>query len=265
MTAQTLIIAGSEATGGAGLQADIRAMQSMDVIGVGALTCIVAFDPQNNWTHRFHPVAPHIIEQQIEAALACRDLDVVKIGMLGTVATIEAVRRSLETQQWRHIVLDPVLICKGQEPGAALDTDTALRQQLLPSSTVITPNKFEAEMLAGMSSLETVADLEEAAKRIHELGPRYVVVKSGMDFPGDEVVDVLFDGETTTIYKKPKIGSERISGAGCSFASAIAAGLTKGYDIHRALEEAEDLVLAMIKNAVSGAAPFKSVGLAHSF
>lgn len=262
MTAQTLIIAGSEATGGAGLQADIRAMQSMDVIGVGALTCIVAFDPKNDWAHRFHPVAPQIIEQQIEAALACRDLDVVKIGMLGTVPTIEAVRRQLETQSWKHIVLDPVLICKGQEPGAALDTDTALRDQLLPMSTVLTPNKFEAEMLAKMEPLTTTEDLEEAARRIHKLGPQYVVVKSGMDFPGDEVVDVLFDGQATTVYRKPKIGTSHISGAGCSFASAIAAGLAKGYDIHRALEEAEAVVLQMIKNAVPSAAPFKSVGLA---
>ena len=124
---------GSEATGGAGLQVDLKTFQALDVYGVATTTCIVSFDPKNNWGHRFVPIAPDVIADQIEAATAAHDLDVVKIGMLGTPATIEVVAEGLRRQSWRHVVLDPVLICKGQEPGAALDTDTALRDSILPA------------------------------------------------------------------------------------------------------------------------------------
>jgi pyridoxine kinase len=96
--------------------------------------------------------------------------------MLGTPATIDVVAESLASQRWHHVVLDPVLICKGQEPGAALDTDTALREKILPFATVITPNVFEAKILSGMDTIESVDDLVEAAERIHALGPDFVVV-----------------------------------------------------------------------------------------
>src|SRR5699024_4540112 len=137
------VIAGSEATGGAGIQADLKTFQALGAYGMGALTCIVSFDPNNDWDHRFVPVAPNVIADQIEAATATQDLDTVKIGMLGPPETIDAVAAALKTQPWRHVVLDPVLICKGQEPGQALDTDNALKEKILPLATVITPNMFE--------------------------------------------------------------------------------------------------------------------------
>src|SRR5690606_27262384 len=187
------VIAGSEATGGAGLQADLKTFQQLGVYGLGTVTCIVSFDPNNDWGHRFFPVPAEVIAEQIEAATSAHDLDVVKIGMLGTPTTIETVEEGLSRQKWRHVVLDPVLICKGQEPGAALDTDNALRTQILPHATVITPNLFEAKTLSGMDAIETVDDLIEAARRIHDLGPKYVLAKGGVELPGDEAVDVLFD------------------------------------------------------------------------
>ncbi|WP_418606565.1 bifunctional hydroxymethylpyrimidine kinase/phosphomethylpyrimidine kinase [Georgenia sp. SUBG003] len=114
------VIAGSEATG-AGIQVDLKTFQQLGVYGVGTTTCIVSFDPRNDWAHRFVPVPPDVISEQIEAATAAHDLDVVKIGMLGTTETIEVVAGTLRNQAWRHVVLDPVLICKGQEPGAACE------------------------------------------------------------------------------------------------------------------------------------------------
>ena len=120
-----------------------------------------------------------MIADQIEAATAAHNLDVVKIGMLGTPATIDVVAEGLEKQNWRHVVLDPVLICKGQEAGAALDTDNALRAQVLPHATVVTPNLFEARTLSGMDEITSVDQLIEAARRIHDLGPKYVVAKGG--------------------------------------------------------------------------------------
>ncbi|MFC5369357.1 bifunctional hydroxymethylpyrimidine kinase/phosphomethylpyrimidine kinase [Arcanobacterium bovis] len=252
-------IAGSEATGGAGFQVDLKTFHELGTYGMGALTCIVSFDPKNNWAHRFVPVDPQVIRDQIEAATKAQDLDTVKIGMLGHPETIKAVAESLRQQEWRNIVLDPVLICKGQEPGHALDTDNALRELILPLATVATPNYFEACTLAGMDSLNTVEDLEEAARRISALGPRYVVVKGGIDFPGDDAVDVLWDGEQATAYRTPKIGNERVSGAGCTLAAAITAELAKGTDIHDAVRIAKEMVTKGIDARVSAHTPFDTV------
>ena len=259
MTNRAYVIAGSEATGGAGIQADLKAFQELGVYGMGTITCIVSFDPKKDWAHRFVPVAPQVIADQIEAATSCHDLDVVKIGMLGTPDTIDVVAEGLRRQPWRHVVLDPVLICKGQEPGAALDTDKALTAQILPLATVITPNHFEARTLAGMESIETVDDLVEAARRIHELGPRHVVVKGGVELPGPDAVDVHFDGEEMTVLSAPKIGNARVSGAGCTFAAAITAELTKGGDVRKAVEVAKAMVREGISHRLTTHAPFASV------
>ncbi len=259
MTQLAFIIAGSEATGGAGIQADLRTFQQLGVYGLGTVTCIVSFDPNNEWAHRFVPVDPQVIADQIEAATSTHDLDVVKIGMLGTPATIDVVASALREKPWRHVVLDPVLICKGQEPGAALDTDTALREHVLPLATVITPNMFETRTLSGMDQIETVDDLAEAARRIHALGPKYVLAKGGVELPGDDAVDVLFDGEEVTVFAEPKVGEERVSGAGCSLASAVAAELAKGAEVRDAVRVAKDLVTAGIHARVSAATPFDSV------
>lgn len=252
-------IAGSEATGGAGFQVDLKTFHELGCYGMGALTCIVSFDPKNSWGHRFVPVPADVIRDQIEAATSSQDLDTVKIGMLGHPDTIAAVAESLAKQEWKNIVLDPVLICKGQEPGAALDTDNALREQVLPLATVATPNYFEACTLAGMDKLETVDDLAEAGRRISELGPKYVVVKGGIDFPGPDAVDVLWDGEKATVYSEPKIGEERVSGAGCTLAAAITAELAKGADIHDAVRVAKTMVTDGIKARVPAHTPFETV------
>lgn len=259
MTTLAYVIAGSEATGGAGIQVDLKTYQQLGVYGLGALTCIVSFDPNNDWNHRFVPVAPEVIAQQIEAATSCHDLDVVKLGMLGTPTTIDVVAQALQKQSWRHVVLDPVLICKGQEAGAALDTDNALREKILPLATVVTPNMFEARTLSGMDTIESVEDLAEAARRIHALGPKYVLAKGGVELPGADAVDVLFDGEEITVFSEPKVGEERVSGAGCTLAAAVTAELAKGADVRSAVAVAKAMVTAGIQARVSSHAPFDSV------
>ena len=253
------VIAGSEATGGAGIQADLKTFQQLGVYGVGTLTCIVSFDPKNNWAHRFVPVEPQVIADQIEAATAAHDLPVVKIGMLGTPATIETVAAGLRSQPWRHVVLDPVLICKGQEPGAALDTDTALRQHVLPLATVVTPNLFETRTLAGVESIETVEELIAAARIIQAQGPQAVVAKGGVELPGPDAIDVLVEGDEVTVFAEPKIGEERVSGAGCTLAAAITAELAKGAALVDAVRVAKAMVTAGIRERVSARTPFDTV------
>lgn len=259
MVNTAFVIAGSEATGGAGIQVDLKTFQQLGVYGMGAITCIVSFDPNNNWAHRFVPIDPQVIQDQIEAATSCHDVSTVKIGMLGTPATIAAVAKSLQKQTWTNVVLDPVLICKGQEPGAALDTDTALRDQILPLATVVTPNHFEALTLSGMEKIETVDDLIEAAKLIHAQGPAAVIVKGGVSIAGPDAVDVLFDGTEVTILSAPKVGELRVSGAGCTFAAAVTAELAKGATIKAAAQTAKKLVTAGIAQRMESNAPFTSV------
>lgn len=255
------VIAGSEATGGAGIQVDLKTFQQLGVYGVGALSCIVAFDPNNGWGHRFHPVDPELIAEQFEAALATHPVEnmkTAKVGMLGTPATIEIVAEKLAERSWENLVLDPVLICKGQEPGAALDTDNALKEKILPLATVVTPNVFESQSLSGMEHIGTVEDLEEAAKRIGEKVP-YVLAKGGVELPGEDAVDVLWDGHEITRFAVPKVGEQRVSGAGCTVAAALTAELAKGNDVATAVHVAKDLVTRGIEHRVTANTPFDTV------
>lgn len=257
--AVTLTIAGSEATGGAGAQADLKTFQQLGVFGITALTCIVAFDPKDNWNHRFTPVEPQVISDQLEAIQTAYDLDTVKLGMMGSPATIDTVATALKTQEWKNVVLDPVLICKGQEPGHALDTDEALKATMLPLATFITPNHFESLSLSGMDKIESEADLIEATKRIHANSGAAVLAKGGVRLEGEDAIDVYYDGETLEVLSAPKVGEVAVSGAGCSLAAAIAAELAKGATPLEAARTAKDFVTAGIKARVSSNAPFDAL------
>lgn len=255
--AVTLTIAGSEATGGAGAQADLRTFQELGTYGTAALTCIVAFDPQDNWNHRLTRIAPETLEHQLEAIQEnfAGQLDTVKLGMMGSVETIDVVAKALRSQQWKNIVLDPVLICKGQQPGEAQDTDEALKSQLLPLATVTTPNHFEAEQLSGMT-ITNVAELKDAARKIHDDSGVAVLAKGGIRLDGPEAVDVFYDGSNLEVLGVSKIGNHAVSGAGCSLAAAVAAELSKGKTPLEAAERAKDFVTAGINQRVEAATPY---------
>src|SRR5690606_13968566 len=139
------------------------------------------------------------------------------------------------------------------------DTDNALRRQILPHATVITPNLFEARTLSGMDSIESVDDLIEAARRIHDLGPKYVLAKGGVELPGDDAIDVLFDGSEVTLVTAPKVGNERVSGAGCTLAAAVTAELARGASVGEAAVRAKEFVTSGIKARVSANTPFDTV------
>ena len=256
--AVTLTIAGSEATGGAGAQVDLKTFQELGVYGIAALTCIVSFDPKNSWQHRFVPVDQQVIADQLEAIQSCYELGTVKLGMLGTPATIDTVAAALKKQQWNNVVLDPVLICKGQEPGAALDTDQALKANILPLATFVTPNHFEAESLSGIT-ITSLEDLKEAARIIHRQSGAVVLAKGGVRIEGADAVDVYFDGETLEVLSAPKVGDVAVSGAGCTLAAAIAAELAKGATPLDASRTAKEFVTEGIRNRVSSNAPFDAV------
>ncbi|MGO1183424.1 MAG: bifunctional hydroxymethylpyrimidine kinase/phosphomethylpyrimidine kinase [Micrococcaceae bacterium] len=255
--ALALTIAGSESTGGAGAQADLRTFQELGAFGMIALTCIVSFDPKNNWNHRFVPVEASVIADQLEAIQAdyAGVLKTTKLGMMGSPATIDTVAAALKTQDWDNVVLDPVLICKGQEPGHALDTDEALKSQLLPLATFTTPNHFEAEQLSGLS-IASLEDLKEAARRIHDTSGATVLAKGGIRLDGPDAVDVFYDGSTLEVLSSPKVGEHAVSGAGCSLAAAVTAELAKGATELDAAHRAKEFVTAGIRQRVTGQTPF---------
>lgn len=258
----TLTIAGSEATGGAGAQADLKTFQALGAFGMVALTCIVSFDPKADWGHRFVPVDPGVIADQLEAQFACYTVDALKIGMLGTPSTIDTVAAALTDlgdARPTHVVVDPVLICKGQEPGAALDTDNALREQILPLATFVTPNHFEAMALSGMDAIGDVADLQEAARRIHDVSGAAVLAKGGVRLSGPEALDVFYDGSTLEVLAAPKIGEVAVSGAGCTLAAAVAAELAKGAQPIEAARSAKAFVTRGIEHRMTSNAPFDAV------
>ena len=263
--AVALTIAGSEATGGAGAQADLKTFQELGVFGIANLTCIVSFDPKDNWNHRFVPVDQQVIADQLEATTAAYGaasgapvLHTVKIGMLGSPATISTVAEALTDGQFANVVLDPVLICKGQEPGHALDTDQALKAQILPLATFVTPNHFEAESLSGLE-ITDVESLKAAAVRIHELSGAAVLAKGGVRLAGPDAVDVYYDGETLEVLSAPKVGEVAVSGAGCSLAAAVTAELAKGATPLEAARTAKAFVTAGIRNRVASGAPFDAL------
>ncbi len=208
------------------------------------------------------PVDQQVIADQLEATTAAYGpssgapsvLDTVKIGMLGTPTTINTVADTLAGGRFRNVVLDPVLICKGQ----ALDTDQALKAQILPLATFVTPNQFEAESLSGLE-ITDVESLKAAAVRIHELSGAAVLAKGGVRLEGPDAVDVFYDGETLEVLSAPKVGEAAVSGAGCSLAAAVTAELAKGATPLEAARAAKDFVTAGIRNRVASGAPFDAL------
>ena len=259
MTHVALAIAGSETTGGAGAQTDLKTFHQLDTFGCAALTCIVSMDPKDNWNHRFVPVEPQVIADQIEACTGVHDIDTAKIGMLGSPATIDVVAAALAEHSFTNVVLDPVLICKGQEFGHALDTDNALKEKILPKATFVTPNHFEALALSGMDAIESVEDLTEAARRIHDAYDVVVLAKGGVVLEGADAVDVFYDGEQTVELRSPKTGEDRIHGAGCTLAAAVTAELAKGATPLEAARTAKAVVDSSIEHRQPSHLPFDAV------
>jgi pyridoxine kinase len=252
-------IAGSEATGGAGIQTDLRTFHEIGCFGVGTLTCIVSFDPANHWTHRLYPIPAEIIQQQFEVATSAIDLEYVKIGMLGTVENVQMVAELLPTRPFRQIVLDPVLICKGQDQSEALKLDHALIKHVLPLATVITPNLSEAETLT-KTSIDSLSRMKDAARAIVDMGPQIVVIKGGNKLTFENsALDLFFDGHEFHELRKPLVENAVVSGAGCTFASAICAYLSLEQSTLDAVTNAKTFVHRAIENSFPTAAPFLSI------
>lgn len=242
---RVLIIAASDSGGGAGIQADIK---TVTLCGAFAMTAITALTAQNTrGVENVLAVAPSFIQQQIEVVLSDIGADAVKTGMLVNAETISAVAQSLNKYPDARLVIDPVMKAKSGHSLLAREAMETLRQKLLPRAFIITPNLDEASALCGRT-VDSLDGMQEAARSIHGMGPRYVLIKGG-HLAGD-CCDLLYDGAAFTRFDAPRIATASTHGTGCTLASAIAAELAKGLEPGAAVRRAKEFITTAIRFAV---------------
>lgn len=250
MVNKALTIAGSDSGGGAGIQADIKTFQELGVFGMSAITAVTA---QNTLgVHGVYPLPIEAVIEQMDAVGSDIGVDAVKTGMLFSAELIEAIATKIEQWNWTQLVIDPVMIAKG---GATLLQDEAVeavKQRLLPLAALVTPNLPEAEVLTGMD-LATNEARKEAAKKLHAMGARHVIIKGGHASDAsapDQVVDLLYDGQTFTEFTGRRIDTNNTHGTGCTFAAAITASLAKGESMEEATRTAKAFIQAAIEHQI---------------
>ncbi|GGG03710.1 bifunctional hydroxymethylpyrimidine kinase/phosphomethylpyrimidine kinase [Paenibacillus abyssi] len=242
---KALTIAGSDSGGGAGIQADLKTFQELGVFGMSALTAVTA---QNTLgVQAVFPMTAEAVKRQIQSVGDDMGADAVKTGMLFNAEIIQTVAAQIKLYNWRSVVVDPVMIAKG---GASLlqeEAISALKSDLLPVALVVTPNIPEAEVLTQLS-IQTADDKKQAARKLAELGTKYVLIKGGHDEHTDEAVDLLYDGSEFHFFSSKRIQTKHTHGTGCTFSAAIAAGLAQGGSVYDAVSEAKRFIQAAVED-----------------
>jgi hydroxymethylpyrimidine/phosphomethylpyrimidine kinase len=240
-----LSIAGSDPSGGAGIQADLKTFAALGVYGMAAITALTA---QNTVAVTgVHEVPAEFVAAQIDAVFADIVPDAVKTGMLSSAAIIHVVAEKARAFGFQNLVVDPVMVAKSGDRLLQEDAVRALREELIPLAFVVTPNLPEAAAIAGRA-VETLADMREAARAIHALGATNVVVKGG-HLAGDVVTDLLFDGERFQEFRGPRVATKNTHGTGCTFASAIACYLAQREPVPDAVRLAKAYVTGALEHA----------------
>ena len=240
-----LTVAGSDSGGGAGIQGDLKTIALLGSYGASAITALTA--QNSTGVTAIHPVPPDFLAAQLDAVLSDLPIDVVKIGMLFSPANTELLAERLTFYGMRFVVLDPVMSAKG---GVALleeDALDVLKKRLIPLSYLVTPNVPEAELLTGLH-IEDLAGMELAARALHLMGARNVLIKGGHLSEGT-ATDILFDGTSFTRFTAPRILSRNTHGTGCTLASAIASFLAQGEPLPGAVLRAKLFITRAIKFA----------------
>ena len=251
---KALTIAGSDSGSGAGVQADLKTFAALGVYGSSAVTAVTAQNTQK--VSAVHVVPASIVTEQINSILTDIGADAIKSGMLANAEIIEAVAAALRRFSDIPLVVDPVMLAKNGETLLAKDAVQKLREVLLPLAEIVTPNLPEAEALTGRT-LRTESDFETAVKAISDMGARNVVLKGGHRPPrqiGSKlhvVVDLFYDGKKARPVEGPFIDTPHTHGTGCTFASAITAGLARELDPFSAVVEAREYLTEALRTAFS--------------
>ena len=245
---RALTIAGSDSGGGAGIQADLKTFTALGIYGLSVLTSITA---QNTLSVLgINDLPPEFVELQINAVLSDIGADAVKTGMLSNEGIIMAVTRKIEQYGVEKLVVDPVMRAKSGDALLDPEAEEALRQELIPLALVVTPNIPEAEVLSGMA-ISSFEDMREAAEKIKAFGPRYVLIKGGHLEWARQAVDILYDGKEFNLFQAPRVETKNTHGTGCTYSSAICAGLAKGLDVPEAVSQAKQYVTEAIMRSFS--------------
>jgi hydroxymethylpyrimidine/phosphomethylpyrimidine kinase len=242
-----LTIAGSDSSGGAGIQADLKTFTVFRVYGMSAVTAVTAQNTRG--VTGIVPMSGAFVRQQIDAVIDDIGIDAAKTGMLATREIVVAVAAAVRAHRMAPLVVDPVMLAQS---GARLLDDearAALLGELIPLATVVTPNLPEAEVLLGMR-VASLADMHEAAQRLVATGAGAALVKGG-HLDGDEAVDVLHDGSATHELRAPRIATRHTHGTGCMTAAALAACLARGMPLLDAAREAKRFITAALRDGLA--------------
>jgi len=243
---KVLTIAGSDSCGGAGIQADLKTFSAHLVYGMSVITSVTAQNTQGVIHSYDLPV--EVIEKQISAVFDDIKVNAVKIGMLSSSNIIDVVANSLKFYKAPNIVLDPVMISKSGFKLLKDEAINSLLSKLIPICTIITPNIYEASLIAQME-IKDVNDMKKACRKIYDLGAKYVLVKGG-HLNGD-AIDILFDGLEYYQFKGNRIKTPNTHGTGCTLSSAIASNLALGFDVIEAISRSKNYIQNAIKNSFS--------------
>lgn len=243
---KVLTIAGSDTSAGAGMQADLKTFQEHDTYGMVALAAIVTMD-KATWSHDVTPIPFDVFNKQLETVISIGP-DAVKTGMLGTEEVIKRAGEAFTESGAKHFVVDPVMVCKGEDEVLNPGNTDAMIEYLLPKATVVTPNLFEAGQLSGLGTLKSMDDMKKAAEIIHQQGAQHVVIKGGKALDQDKSYDLYYDGQTFYQLTTDMFQQSYNHGAGCTFAAATTANLANGLTPKDAVVNAKAFVASAIKN-----------------
>ena len=241
-------IAGSDASGGAGLEADLKTFEEYGLYGMAAVTLVATMDPDNNWAHKVFPLDEEALRSQLETVFNGVGVTAAKSGMLGAFYAVDLACEYLGKYKIRNYVLDPVMVCKGAGEALNPELNTAVEKKLLPLAEVATPNLFEAEQLSGLREITTVEQMKEAARIIHAKGARHVFIKGGsklneaIAMKPAKAIDLFFDGKEFSIIEEDLIKTSWNHGAGCTTSAAIASGLARGLSAREAVVLAKKFI-----------------------
>jgi len=244
MTKTLLTIAGSDTLAGGGLQADLKTFEDYHLFGLTAITCIATM---KNGQFEIADLPTELLKDQLRTIKENLSIDGIKIGLIHQLESLEIVKNFLETFDG-PIVLDPVMAFK-ETNRVYSDAYREKLIELFPFASVITPNLKEAEILS-QQKISNLTEMEQAAERIIALGAQSVVIKGGERLSGDLASDLFYDGKNFENFSKPKLANATINGAGCTFASAIAANLVSGKSLIPAISESKEFVYQGIENGV---------------
>lgn len=244
---QVLTIAGSDSGGGAGIQADIKAMSANGVFAMSVITAITAQNTEEVTDVFELPSA--IIASQIDAVFDDFEVSAVKTGMLSSAIIVDTVATMLKPQSLANLVVDPVMISKSGHALLKPDAIDTLKTKLIPLALIVTPNIHEAQQLSGIE-IKSLADARRAAKVIHGFGCKYVLIKGG-HLLAERATDLLYDGRFFNVFKGEFIDTPHTHGTGCTFASAIAAHLAKGTSVSDAVHAAKTYLTEAIRHGLA--------------